>query len=128
MQIIDPWGTIVATCPTYKEGGNATACISIAEVDLDVLNKVRREMPVQTHRRHDIYDLNLISTQDSVINDNKIFSFSDKKILGSTVFLKSKYSYAFTNIRCVVPGRILFWYTTNGIKKIILIFVRHLKA
>ena len=47
-QVVDPWGQVIAQC---HEGED----VCIAEVDFDYLNKVRREMPVWKHRRHDIY-------------------------------------------------------------------------
>ncbi|XP_066284827.1 deaminated glutathione amidase-like isoform X1 [Branchiostoma lanceolatum] len=46
--VVDPWGCVVACC---HEGTD----VCVAEVDLDYLHKVRREMPVWEHRRHDIY-------------------------------------------------------------------------
>lgn len=48
--IIDPWGTILAQC-----GGGDGATIAVAEVDLDLLDDVRRRMPVFEHRRPDLY-------------------------------------------------------------------------
>ena len=41
--IIDPWGAVVAQC---GEGQG----IAVAEIDLDYLEKVRRDMPVWEHR------------------------------------------------------------------------------
>lgn len=64
-------------------------------------------MPCFQHRRHDVYDLSPINLNVPLWDDKDTFKFADKVIKGSTVFYKSKHSYAFTNIRCVVPGRIL---------------------
>lgn len=47
-QIIDPWGCVVAQC---HEGVD----VCLAEIDLDYLHKVRTDMPVQQHRRQDLY-------------------------------------------------------------------------
>ncbi|KAG5883506.1 hypothetical protein JTB14_013933 [Gonioctena quinquepunctata] len=105
--IIDPWGNIKAECPKYTEGTDQNESIAVAEVDKDFLNKVRQEMPAQQHRRNDIYNLNLIRKKTNSLNDSDTFSFADKVILGSTVFYCSEYCYAFTNIRCVVPGHVL---------------------
>lgn len=80
---------------------------------MDILEKIREEMPVFKHRRNDIYSLNLIRQQTNRINDDETFNFANKVIPGSTVFYRSQYSYAFTNIRCVVPGRILFFNLLN---------------
>lgn len=46
--IIDPWGTIVAQC---SEGTG----LAIASIDLDCLDTIRKNMPVQNHRRTDLY-------------------------------------------------------------------------
>lgn len=64
-------------------------------------------MPCFQHRRHDVYDLSPVNINVPALNDNDTFKFAEKDIKGSTVFYRSKHSYAFTNIRCVVPGRIL---------------------
>ncbi|KAL7292399.1 deaminated glutathione amidase [Trichogramma pretiosum] len=46
--IIDPWGTIIAQC-MEKQG------VAVAEIDLDIIDKVRRNMPNEQHRRTDLY-------------------------------------------------------------------------
>lgn len=46
--IIDPWGTVVAQC-AEKTG------IALAEIDLDLLDKIRKNMPCDEHRRNDLY-------------------------------------------------------------------------
>ncbi|KAK2583065.1 hypothetical protein KPH14_009098 [Odynerus spinipes] len=46
--IIDPWGTVLAQCAD-KIG------IAVAEIDLDLLTKVRKNMPCEQHRRTDLY-------------------------------------------------------------------------
>ncbi|KAJ8982346.1 hypothetical protein NQ317_013096 [Molorchus minor] len=105
--IIDPWGKILAECPKYTEGTDKDESIAVAEIDLEMLVKIRQEMPVFQHRRNDVYNLNLINKEIYKFNDTDTFKFADKIILGSNVFYRSKYSYAFTNIRCVVPGHVL---------------------
>ncbi|KAI8923566.1 Nit protein-like protein 1, partial [Entophlyctis helioformis] len=47
--IVDPWGTVVADCKT------AEPCIEVADLDLGLVASVRRDMPVESHRRHDLY-------------------------------------------------------------------------
>lgn len=47
--IVDPWGTVLATC------GDAYPVIASADIDLNVLEKIRAEMPVMGHRRNDLY-------------------------------------------------------------------------
>ncbi|KAM5129842.1 deaminated glutathione amidase isoform 2-T2 [Mantella aurantiaca] len=46
--VVDPWGAVVAQC---QDGPG----VCYAEVDLTYLHRVRREMPVQSHRRDDLY-------------------------------------------------------------------------
>ncbi|XP_014474246.1 PREDICTED: nitrilase homolog 1 [Dinoponera quadriceps] len=46
--IVDPWGAVVAQC-AEKTG------IATAEIDLELLEKVRKNMPCEEHRRTDLY-------------------------------------------------------------------------
>lgn len=46
--IVDPWGTIIAQCSTGLQ-------IAIADIDLDYVKTLRAQMPIQQHRRPDIY-------------------------------------------------------------------------
>ncbi|XP_012054061.1 PREDICTED: nitrilase homolog 1 [Atta cephalotes] len=46
--IVDPWGTIIAQCAD-KMG------IAMAEIDLALLEKIRKNMPCEQHRRNDLY-------------------------------------------------------------------------
>lgn len=64
-------------------------------------------MPVYQHRRNDIYTLMQRNPSSQKIT-RESFNFADKIIPASTVFYQSNFSYAFTNIRCVLPGRILY--------------------
>ncbi|KAJ3091323.1 Nitrilase [Quaeritorhiza haematococci] len=43
--IIDPWGTIVA------QSSDSDMCLAYAEIDSDLIERIRKEMPVQNHRR-----------------------------------------------------------------------------
>ncbi|XP_028394636.1 deaminated glutathione amidase-like [Dendronephthya gigantea] len=47
--VVDPWGQVIAQC---HEGED----VSVTEIDLEYLNKVRTQMPVWEHRRYDMYD------------------------------------------------------------------------
>ena len=49
LQIIDPWGRILAQC------GEEEKAVIVADVDLRTLQEVRLSMPIQQHRRHDLY-------------------------------------------------------------------------
>ncbi|XP_051631918.1 deaminated glutathione amidase isoform X24 [Manacus candei] len=46
--VADPWGTVVAQC---HEGPG----LCLADIDLEYLQRVRRDLPVQGHRRRDLY-------------------------------------------------------------------------
>ncbi|XP_011314776.1 nitrilase homolog 1 isoform X2 [Fopius arisanus] len=46
--IVDPWGAVIAQC-AEKTG------IAVAEIDLNLLETVRRNMPCENHRRTDLY-------------------------------------------------------------------------
>lgn len=112
LQIIDPWGKILAECPKYRSDVPVNNSVAIAEIDLSLVSKVRTEMPVYEHRRNDIYTLTQLNPSTQKIT-RETFNFADKIIPGSTVFYESSFSFAFTNIRCVVPGRILFLLSTS---------------
>ncbi|NXS11473.1 NIT1 amidase, partial [Neodrepanis coruscans] len=46
--VADPWGTVVAQC---RDGPG----LCLADIDLEFLERVRRNIPVQQHRRRDLY-------------------------------------------------------------------------
>ncbi|XP_051157563.1 deaminated glutathione amidase [Leptopilina boulardi] len=46
--IVDPWGTVIAQC---SQGIG----LQIASIDFDFINRVRADMPLEDHRRTDIY-------------------------------------------------------------------------
>ncbi|KAH0944469.1 hypothetical protein HN011_007300 [Eciton burchellii] len=46
--VIDPWGTILAQC-AEKTG------VAVAEIDLAILENIRKNMPCEKHRRTDLY-------------------------------------------------------------------------
>ncbi len=49
--VVDPWGKVISQADE-KEG------IIYGEVDLDMVKKIRKELPLLQHRRSDIYELN----------------------------------------------------------------------
>ena len=66
--IVDPWGAIVASCPSIESMGTdakeekcsctiveGVGSICFAAFDREVLLKTRERMPVQLHRRPDVY-------------------------------------------------------------------------
>jgi predicted amidohydrolase len=48
--VVDPWGTIVATC--QDNTNEPTLCY--ASIDLEYLESIRTAMPVSQHRRHNL--------------------------------------------------------------------------
>jgi predicted amidohydrolase len=46
--VVDPWGTVMAQC-------GERADTLVAELDMDYLRSVRERMPVQRHRRRDLF-------------------------------------------------------------------------
>ncbi|KAJ2678738.1 Carbon-nitrogen hydrolase [Coemansia spiralis] len=49
--IVDPWGSVVARCSRNSN----EPMLATAEINLEFLDKVRREMPVFNHKRADIF-------------------------------------------------------------------------
>ncbi len=50
--IVDPWGSVIAEA---NDGEEET--LLVAQVDLEFLERLRREMTIQNHRRADVYTL-----------------------------------------------------------------------
>lgn len=89
-----------------SEGTN----VAIAEIDLSYIQKVRSTMPLWQHRRNDLYaEMSPLRTavKSDKIDDKAAYQFGSTTVQGSTVFYKTDKTLAFTNKRCVVPGRIL---------------------
>lgn len=80
--------------------------MAVADIDLQVAARVRQNMPCLEHRRNDMYSLSVMpgKFQPSATD----FVFEKYPIPEGTIFYQSNHSLAFTNIRCVVTGRILF--------------------
>lgn len=82
---------------------------------------IRKRLPCFDHRRGDIYALapvQMITAKESLVTPNAEFTplpvakeekpyfmFASNAVQKSTIFLETPLSIAFTNIRCVVPGR-----------------------
>ena len=77
-----------------------------ADIDLEKLRTVRRNMPVQEHRRHDLYGR--VRSMESVPGqDEPDFRFGSVSVSGGHIFLKSSLSVAFVNKKPVVEGHVL---------------------
>ncbi len=47
--VVDPWGKVLA------DAGDETPALVTAEIDLAQLHAIREKIPVQKHRRHDVF-------------------------------------------------------------------------
>ncbi len=101
IKVVDPWGKIIAKCDN-----NNDVDVAVVDIDLDIAAKVRKNMPCFEHRRNEIYSLSV--TPEKLQPTTADFVFEKYPIPNETIFYQSNHSLAFTNIRCVVPGRILF--------------------
>lgn len=106
--IVDPWGTVL----NEISGGTDFA---VADLDLNYLNKIRKDMPVMTHRRSDLYHICDISPPETprlcdllpMPTPYVSYQFGNVSVPGSCIFLKSRHSQAFVNKKPVVPGHVL---------------------
>lgn len=99
--IISPWGEILANC------GSSELNVQVAEIDLSKIDEIKTRMPCYDHRRNDVYSLTSLEIDMKKKLDTAHFMFASFIIPNSTVFYCTEKSFACTNIRCVVPGRIL---------------------
>ncbi|XP_028172274.1 nitrilase and fragile histidine triad fusion protein NitFhit isoform X2 [Ostrinia furnacalis] len=114
---VDPWGEVIADC------GEETSVYKVVELSSDKLADVRRNMPVFQHRRKDIYSLYTLALRKSPLLAHKPRTeapdspvrtvsgptqvFGHVRVPDTCVFYKSKLTYAFVNLRCVIPGHVL---------------------
>lgn len=107
--MVDPLGTVIAQCS--EEPG-----FVLAPIDLSLIKSVRQSMPLESHRRYDIYPKMISSTacdNNKPVADTDEFTFGACTVKGLQVFYRTHLCYAFTNIKCVLPGRILFECTND---------------
>ncbi|CAI5446284.1 unnamed protein product [Caenorhabditis angaria] len=95
--IIDPWGAVIAQCSERVD-------MAFAEIDLDYVAELREMQPVFSHRRNDLYSLNI---NEFDTNDSEDLVFSTFPIKSSTIFVKSQHSFAFVNLKPVTDGHVL---------------------
>ncbi|XP_059609128.1 nitrilase and fragile histidine triad fusion protein NitFhit [Phlebotomus argentipes] len=98
--IVDPWGQVLVDCEEKELE------VAVIDVDLDKVASVRRNMPCEEHRKmcENIYSRLPLRIHPEIARD---FDFGGFAIPKATVFYESAHSFAFTNIRCVVPGHCL---------------------
>ena len=87
--IVNSYGKVLAECSEDLE-------VQFAEIDLEAIDKVRKNMPCSEHRRKDIYSLKPIQKSVEIDNSEECFMFECHKIDKRTVFYQTKYCYAFT--------------------------------
>ncbi|XP_058835509.1 nitrilase and fragile histidine triad fusion protein NitFhit [Topomyia yanbarensis] len=98
---VDPWGTIVG------EAGQQDLDVVVVTLDMNRQTSVRQNMPCFDHRRDDIYSLSCRNGSTRTETGKAGYDFGGFTIPSDTVFYSSEYSYAFVNLRCVVPGHVL---------------------
>ena len=98
--IVSPWGQVLA------DAGQEGETVVTAEIDLKFLETVRRNMPVQQHRRHGLYDsLSPAQTVPDYLQPD--FAFGPVSVPGGAIFLRSALSVAFVNKKPVLEGHVL---------------------
>ena len=103
--IVDPWGVVTAQC---GEGVG----VATANIDLSYLARVRSNMPVQAHRRPDLYGrVSLLqlgaAAEGEKENGDSVFNFGPFTVPGAAVFMRSAQAVAFVNKKPVVEGHVL---------------------
>ncbi|VDP28243.1 unnamed protein product [Schistosoma mattheei] len=135
--VVDPWGQIITE--QMNPGPGLLTCeigpFTMVNSTTSIIPKiyhVRRSMPVEYHRRFDLFPMSDSGYPRSVLNvfcccpilfakiaiQSVDFKFGPHIIKSDCVFYQSKLSFAFVNISPLVPGRILFC----------IIFYLHLKG
>ena len=97
--VVDHWGTVVARCPDAAD-------ICVAEIDLELLHKRRSEMPVFSHKRHDLYG-HVLNNVVLPIDSRSEYQFGPHSVKSSSAFYRTGLSIAFVNRKPVIPGHVL---------------------
>lgn len=119
--IVDPWGKVLIECDNSLD----PQCLSV-KIDADTIESIKERMPCFEHRRNNVYSLNairMITAEQSLqpldidyrpmsseTEETPYFLFEKYPVSKSTTFYESPLSIAFTNISCVVPGRMLNYF------------------
>uniref|UniRef100_A0A7E4VXA6 Nitrilase and fragile histidine triad fusion protein NitFhit n=1 Tax=Panagrellus redivivus TaxID=6233 RepID=A0A7E4VXA6_PANRE len=96
--IVDPYGKVVAQC-SDKEG------LAIAEIDLDYQNQIRQNLDVFSHRRNDLYSIYYKERLEVDAVSPALFGAIE--IPPSQIFYRSRLSFAFVNLKPILPGHVL---------------------
>jgi predicted amidohydrolase/diadenosine tetraphosphate (Ap4A) HIT family hydrolase len=95
--IVDPYGKVVAQC-SDREG------LCYAEIDLNYIKEVRQGLNMIGDRRGDLYTTYY---KQKFPTEGVDATFADKTIPASSVFYRSRLSFAFVNLHPLVPGHVL---------------------
>lgn len=114
--VVDPWGKVLVECDDKLE----PQCRSVS-ISIDSIEPIRQRMPCFEHRRNSVYTLNsiqIIPPEKSIApiknrfsavpveeEETPYFTFEKYPVHRSTTFYETPLSIAFTNISCVVAGR-----------------------
>ena len=98
--IVSPWGDVLA------DAGQGETVVTAA-LDLQQVRSVRRNMPVQEHRRLDLYGTLVAAHSVPGPEEEEDFSFGPVTVPSGAVFLRSSLSVAFVNKKPVVEGHVL---------------------
>ncbi|TGZ72194.1 hypothetical protein CRM22_002237 [Opisthorchis felineus] len=102
--VIDPWGRTVAERDT--PGPGLLICeISPVEVQGSPISTVRQSIPVENHRRCDLFFLPDSGHRRDIGTED--YMFGPHVIPASCVFYRSSMSFAFVNLSPLVPGHVL---------------------
>ncbi|CAD6198155.1 unnamed protein product [Caenorhabditis auriculariae] len=94
--VVDPWGAVVAQCSERVD-------MCFCEIDLGYVEEVRTLQPVYSHRRSDLYNVNV----NEVDKEELDFNFATFPIDSKTIFYRSAHSFAFVNLKPVLDGHVL---------------------
>jgi deaminated glutathione amidase len=98
---VSPWGKVLTKCKEELE-------VQFTEIDLSNISKIEGNMPCFSHRRSDVYEIEVMKTANQLTPPpREPFMFEKHPIDRKTIFHETEYCVAFTNIRCVVPGHVL---------------------
>ncbi|KER28372.1 hypothetical protein T265_13592, partial [Opisthorchis viverrini] len=102
--VIDPWGQTVAERDT--PGPGLLICeISPIEAQDSPISTVRQSIPVENHRRCDLFFLPDSGHRRDIGTED--YMFGPHVIPASCVFYRSAMSFAFVNLSPLVPGHVL---------------------
>jgi len=104
IKVVDPWGKILLDL------GREAPQIGTVEIDLNLIDEIKRKMPIEEHRRDDLYSLRCFHQNQPIeINDqsDENIRWGQVEISSKQIFYRTKYSFATVNKKPVVNGHVL---------------------